>query len=68
MVHSVLANKAGAPLDMIKLNAGAAVYVAGIAKNFQEGVAIAEDTVASGKAAEKLKSLVDYSQTFSPKS
>jgi len=64
MVHRVLANTAGAPLDMIKLNAGAAIYVAGIAKNFQDGVTIAGETIAAGKANEKLKSLVELSQTF----
>ena len=68
MVHSVLANTAGAPLDMIKLNAGAAIYVAGIAENFKEGVTIAADTIASGKAVEKLNSLIELSQTFSSES
>ena len=64
MVHSVLANTAGAPLDMIRLNAGAAIYVAGIAKDFHQGVTIATDTIAAGKAVEKLQSLVKLSQTF----
>lgn len=48
--------------DVIALNAGAAIYVSGIAASLTEGVAMAEDTVASGLANEKLKELAEFSQ------
>lgn len=55
------AEKAG---DMIALNAGAALYVAGLAASLQEGVALALDTVASGLAAEKIKELAEFTGCF----
>lgn len=50
--------------DMIALNAGAAIYVAGIAKNFADGVAMAQDAIGSGLASGKLGELVEFSQCF----
>lgn len=47
--------------DMLALNAGAAIYVAGLASNFKNGVAMAEDAIYSGLANEKRKELVDFS-------
>ena len=47
---------------IIALNAGATIYVAGVASTLADGVAIAEDLLASGQAAEKLKSFVDFTQ------
>lgn len=48
--------------DMIALNAGAAIYVAGVASDLQQGVAMAVDVIASGTASEKMKALVAFSQ------
>jgi anthranilate phosphoribosyltransferase len=47
---------------IISLNAGATIYVAGVASTLADGVAMAEDLLASGQAAEKLKSFVDFTQ------
>lgn len=52
--------------DMIALNAGAAIYVAGLANDLRTAVALAEDTVATGLAGEKLKELAELSQCFQP--
>ncbi len=46
--------------DLIALNAGAAIYVAGIASTVVEGVIIAQDTVASGLALERMVELASY--------
>lgn len=48
-------------IDMIALNAGAAIYVAGLANSLANGVKMAEDALASGGAGEKLKELVEFS-------
>ena len=64
MIQSVLANTPGAPRDIIRLNAGAAIYVAGLAPTYEDGVAQATETIASGKVAEKLAALVTLSQSF----
>ncbi len=53
------AEKAG---DMIALNAGAAIYVSGVADSLAQGVAMAQDAIASGLAGEKLKELVSFTE------
>ncbi|MED5467335.1 MAG: anthranilate phosphoribosyltransferase [Pseudomonadota bacterium] len=50
--------------DMIALNAGAAIYVAGLAKTAKEGVDLALDAMGSGLAAGKMSELADFSQCF----
>ncbi|WP_221801191.1 anthranilate phosphoribosyltransferase [Oceanobacter mangrovi] len=47
--------------DMLALNAGAAIYVAGLAMNIKDGVSMAQDAIYSGLALEKLKELVSFS-------
>jgi len=48
--------------NIIALNAGAAIYVAGIASTLAEGVNMAEDAMASGGAKLKLNELVEFTQ------
>lgn len=48
--------------DIIALNAGAAIYVGGIASSMAEGVRMAEDAIGSGLAKEKISELVDFSR------
>lgn len=48
--------------DMIALNAGAALYVAGVATDIRRGVQLAEDVIHGGRAAEKMAELAVYSQ------
>jgi len=43
------------------MNAGAAIYVAGLAKTLEEGVEKAEQVIASGAAKEKLHQLIKIS-------
>jgi anthranilate phosphoribosyltransferase len=50
--------------DMIAFNAGAALYVSGLAASIKQGVAMAEDAIYSGLAFEKLSALRDFSRTF----
>lgn len=48
--------------DLLALNAGAAIYVAGVATSFQDGVSMAEDAIYLGAALEKMKELVSFSE------
>lgn len=50
--------------DLIALNAGAAIYVAGLECDLAMAVALAEDIIATGLAGEKLKELAELSQCF----
>lgn len=49
---------------MIALNAGAALYVAGVASSVSDGVSTASDVLASGAGLEKLQQLADMTQGF----
>ncbi len=48
--------------DIIALNAGAAIYVAGLADDLREGVDLARDAIASGLARAKISELASFSQ------
>jgi anthranilate phosphoribosyltransferase len=50
--------------NLIALNAGAAIYVANLANSLKEAVTLAEDTIHSGLAGEKLKELVEFTNCF----
>ncbi|MDH7508259.1 MAG: anthranilate phosphoribosyltransferase [Methanomassiliicoccales archaeon] len=52
---SVLRGKPGPKLDIVLINAGAALYVANMAENIEEGIKIAREAIKSGKAYSKLK-------------
>ena len=49
----------GAKRDIILANAGAAIYVAGVADSHEQGVELARQAIESGDAAAKLADLVD---------
>ena len=48
--------------DMIALNAGAAIYTAGLASNYPNGVSQAQAIIQNGSALTKLESLAAYTQ------
>ncbi len=48
----------GAARSVVLLNAGAAVYVSGKARTIEEGVRLAEESIASGAAGEALENFV----------
>lgn len=48
--------------DIIALNAGAAIYVSGIAESLKEGISMAEDAVGSGLAKEKMAELAAFTR------
>jgi anthranilate phosphoribosyltransferase len=64
LIKRVFDNEAGPARDIVALNAGAAIYVAGLADSFAAGVEKAQELIASGAAREKLNALVELSQTL----
>jgi anthranilate phosphoribosyltransferase len=58
MIRGVFAGNPGAAHDIVCLNAGAAIYVAGCADSLAAGVEAARVAISSGKAAEVLQNLV----------
>lgn len=60
MVRAVLSREPGPARDIVALNAGAAIYVAGLATTLDNGVKMALDAIDSGLAGEKLKDLASF--------
>ena len=58
----MLKNKSGGARDVVILNAGAAIYVAGVVDNLAAGITTAQKTIESGAALKKLHELVVLSQ------
>jgi anthranilate phosphoribosyltransferase len=57
IVREVLAGGRGPRRDVVLLNAAAALWVAGAAEDLAAGLALAADSVDSGRAREKLEAL-----------
>ncbi|WP_439133254.1 anthranilate phosphoribosyltransferase [Pseudomaricurvus sp.] len=55
-------NRAQKAAAIIALNAGAAIYVSGIADTLKEGVSMAEDAIGSGLAKEKMSELAAFTR------
>lgn len=64
MIRLVFDGHTGPARDIVVLNAAAAIYVAGLAKDMAEGVQQAQAVIDSGAAAKKLNALVKLSQSF----
>ena len=64
MMQAVLDNTQGAARDIVCLNAGAAIYAAGMTDSIQQGVQKAIEAIASGAAKQKLEQLVTHSQSL----
>ncbi len=64
IIRSVLDNQAGPARDIVQLNAGAAIYTAGLADNLAEGIQKADQAIASGEARNRLDRLVILTQSF----
>lgn len=58
MLMLALDDEPGLPREIVALNAGAALYVAGRAESIADGIALARSTIASGAAREKLREFV----------
>lgn len=48
--------------DIIALNAGAALYAAGVSSDLATGVTLADDVMASGQALQKMQELAEFTQ------
>jgi anthranilate phosphoribosyltransferase len=58
IIKGIFNNTDGPAKDIVCLNAGAAIYAAGLAASLAEGVKKAQDVIASGAVAEKLEQLI----------
>jgi anthranilate phosphoribosyltransferase len=61
ILKQVLKGKKGPHRDTVLLNAGIGIYTAGRADSIRQGVAVAADSIDSGKALSKLEYLIEVS-------
>ena len=64
IVNEVFDNKSGAALDIVKLNAGAALYVSDKTATLEDGVHAAADLIASGDAKKKFQQYIEFTNRF----
>ena len=62
IVLDVIDNKPGAASDIVCLNAGATLYVAGVAQDIASGVQMAKAAITSGAARKKLDAFIAATQ------
>jgi anthranilate phosphoribosyltransferase len=61
MIKRVFDDEPGPARDIVRLNAGAAIYAAGLTSSLADGVALASEVIRSGKARQTYAALVDIS-------
>lgn len=64
MIRRALDNTRCAARDVVALNAGAAIYAAGLEPTFAQGVTKASEAIASGAAQDKLDKLIAFTAKF----
>ena len=62
LVVAALENAPGPARDIVALNAGAAIYIAGQAPSFEDGVDRAFELIKNGAARSKLEAFVNFTQ------
>ena len=62
MIQAVLDNQPGPAHNIVAMNAGAALYVAGVAASLKEGIERASRTLKSGAAKQKMEEFVAFTQ------
>ena len=64
MINLIFEGHTGPARDIVALNAGAAIYVAGLAGSHQAGIEKAQEVIDSGAALQKLNDLVELTNSF----
>ena len=67
MIQAVLENQPGPALNIVLLNAGASIYVSGVADSLQAGIDRARRVIAKGDAKQKLDEFVAFTQRLNAK-
>ncbi len=64
IIRSVFANTDSAAKDIVCLNSGAALYVAGLSNTYEEGVTLARTVIAKGLVQKKFNEFILKTQSF----
>jgi len=60
LIECAYSGEARAARDMVALNAGAALFAAGVSRDLAQGVTLADDVMASGQAWQKLQEFAQF--------
>jgi len=63
ILKGILQGKKGPRREIVLINAAACLAAAGLAEDLKEGIKIAEDSIDSGKAKEKLEQLIAFTNS-----
>jgi anthranilate phosphoribosyltransferase len=66
VTRTILAGEAGQRADLALINAGAAIYAAGVAQTLAEGVLRARAAIEDGRAADALERYLEASRQYAP--
>ncbi len=64
MLLQALENRPGVAREILTLNAGTALYAANVVASIADGIEIARETIATGRARAKVDELVRFTQQF----
>ncbi len=64
LVNNVFSNKPSAALDIVKLNAGAALYASDKTSTLSEGVEMADAAIANGSAKKKFEQYIEFTNSL----
>ena len=64
IIRAILSGEKSAKRDVVLLNAAAALVAAGRIDTIGDGLPLAKSSIDSGKAAEKLEALVEFTQKY----
>ena len=64
IILDILNGKKSPHRDVVVLNSGAAIYVAGLTQTLGEGIEMAKDVIDSGKAKRKLEELIEFTNNI----
>ena len=62
LINDVLKGKQGAARDIVAMNAGAGIYLSGLANSLEEGVHSATSAIDTGKALDAMKAYISATQ------
>lgn len=64
VINGIFAGEKGPARDIVVMNAGAAIYAAGLADSLEFGMTLAAEKLDDGSAAAKLSELIEMTNSF----
>ncbi len=64
LIRNVLRGHRGPAHDIVCLNAGAAIYVAGLTEDLSQGISMAAEQLSNGKAEQVMNALIAFTNQF----